>query len=132
MKLYKGVQTMFDKILQINLLLDFYGQLLTERQQDILQLYYTDDLSLGEISEQLHISRQAVFDTMKRAEKLLFEYEKKLDLVNASIYTKKQTQKIIETAEELEQKILRLSNDTEDILLVVEKIKEISQDILEK
>lgn len=122
---------MFDKILQINLLFDFYGQLLTERQQDILQLYYIDDLSLGEISEQLLISRQAVYDTMKRAEKLLFDYEEKLGLITKFAYKKSQTEKIINITENLEKNILQLTRD-KNILQNIEKIKSIAYDILEK
>lgn len=73
---------MYEKIVQIALLFDFYGQLLTEKQINIVDMHYNNDLSLSEISEQLGISRQGVYDTLKRAEKTLFEYEEKLNLVN--------------------------------------------------
>jgi predicted DNA-binding protein YlxM (UPF0122 family) len=73
---------MYEKLVQIALLFDFYGQLLTEKQKDIIDMYYNNDLSLSEISEQLGISRQGVYDTLKRAEKTLFEYEEKLGLVD--------------------------------------------------
>ena len=62
------------------MLYDFYGQLLTEKQREIMQFYYEDDFSLGEISENLKISRQAVYDTIKKSEKTLQEYEEKLRL----------------------------------------------------
>lgn len=65
----------------INLLYDFYGQLLTSRQQRFTELYYANDLSLGEIAEQFAISRQAVHDVLKRAEHTLGDYEAKLGLV---------------------------------------------------
>jgi len=71
---------MFEKVIQISMLYDFYGQLLTEKQREIMQFYYEDDFSLGEISENLKISRQAVYDTIKKSEKTLQEYEEKLRL----------------------------------------------------
>ncbi|HPT84218.1 MAG TPA: putative DNA-binding protein [Limnochordia bacterium] len=70
-----------DKTLRMSLLFDFYGPLLTDRQQDIFQLYYNDDLSLGEIAEELRISRQAVYDTLRRVGLTLEEFEQKLGLV---------------------------------------------------
>lgn len=69
------------KTVEVSLLYDFYGQLLTEKQQKVLELYYNDDLSLGEIAEILTITRQAVYDNIKRAEKSLYNYENKLRLV---------------------------------------------------
>ena len=66
---------------KINLLFDFYGSLLTERQQKFVELYYGDDWSLGEIAEQFAVTRQAVHDTLKRAEQILNTYEAKLGLV---------------------------------------------------
>lgn len=76
-----------------NELLDFYGDLLTAKQQDILNLYYREDLSLAEIGEDTGVSRSAVGDLLQRSEKLLTEYEEKLHLVKLyhkrmSIYQK--------------------------------------------
>lgn len=65
-----------------NLLFDFYGPLLTHRQREIYQMYYGEDLSLGEIGEQLGISRQAVYDNVKRSSKILMDFESKLGLLN--------------------------------------------------
>ncbi len=59
-------------------LFSFYGNLLTDRQKDIFQLYYYQDLSLGEISTELSISRQAVHDAIHKSQKLLYLYEKQL------------------------------------------------------
>lgn len=63
------------------LLSDFYGGLLTDRQQKVIMYYYEQDLSLGEIAENLNITRQAVHDILKRAERALENYELKLGLL---------------------------------------------------
>jgi predicted DNA-binding protein YlxM (UPF0122 family) len=63
------------------MLFDFYGNLLTNNQKNVLDLYCNYDLSLGEISESKKISRQAVYDSIKRSEKKLKNFEKKLKLV---------------------------------------------------
>jgi predicted DNA-binding protein YlxM (UPF0122 family) len=75
------VSELLEKIAWINLLNDFYGQLLTQRQQDFMELYYGQNLSLGEIAGEFKVTRQAVHDTLKRAEQLLNAYEAKLGLV---------------------------------------------------
>jgi predicted DNA-binding protein YlxM (UPF0122 family) len=72
---------MFEKTIEINMLYDFYGQLLTARQKELLKLYYEDNYSLSEIAEALGISRQGVHDTIKKAEKALHGYEIRLGLV---------------------------------------------------
>ena len=72
---------MFDKITEISLLHDFYGQLLTDRQQQVMKLYHEENLSLSEIAQEFGISRQGVHDTLKSAEKTLIGYETKLGLV---------------------------------------------------
>lgn len=69
------------EFVQMGLLLDFYGGLLTERQLLACRLYFAENLSLGEIASELSISRQAVHDTVRRAEQALLGYESKLGLV---------------------------------------------------
>ncbi len=66
---------------QMGLLLDFYGALLTARQLLACRLYYAENLSLGEIASELGISRQAVHDTVRRAEQTLLRFEEKLGLL---------------------------------------------------
>ncbi|WP_088013107.1 putative DNA-binding protein [Gottfriedia acidiceleris] len=72
---------MLDKTMRINYLYDFYQSLLTPKQQSYMSLYYLDDYSLGEIAEEFNISRQAVYDNIKRTETMLEEYEEKLLLL---------------------------------------------------
>ena len=70
------------KDLTVSRLLDFYKQLLTDKQVDSLELYYNQDLSLAEIAEHLNITRQGVRDNIKRGEKQLLDYEEKLGLLD--------------------------------------------------
>ncbi|MDQ1913259.1 putative DNA-binding protein [Paenibacillus sp. GD4] len=66
---------------RINLLFDFYEKLLTDKQQQFMKAYFHDDYSLGEIAAEFGISRQAVYEHIKRAEAVLEEYESKLQLL---------------------------------------------------
>lgn len=70
------------RTLEINTLFDFYGPLLTKKQQEYMQLYYRDDFSLGEIAEEFDVSRQAVYDNVKRSEIALNDYEEILHLAH--------------------------------------------------
>ena len=72
---------MFEKNLQLSFLMDAYAGLLSERQQRVLDLYYNQDLSLGEIADDVGISRQGVRDSIKKAERELYFYEEHLGLV---------------------------------------------------
>ncbi len=71
---------MFEKNLNMGYLLDFYGEVLTERKREVLGFYYNDDLSLAEIAAELGISRQGVRDIIKKAEDELVFLEEKLHL----------------------------------------------------
>ena len=71
---------MFEKNLNVAFLLDFYGEVLSDRKREVLDAYYNDDLSLAEIATDLGISRQGVRDLIKKAETELFFYEEKLGL----------------------------------------------------
>ncbi|WP_245712516.1 putative DNA-binding protein [Anaerobacillus alkalilacustris] len=64
----------------MNYLYDFYQSLLTTKQRQYMELYFLDDWSLGEIAEEFEVSRQAVYDNIKRTESMLEEYEEKLRL----------------------------------------------------
>ena len=67
-----------EKNVEITLLYDIYGNLLTEKQAEAIELYYNDDLSLAEIADNSGISRQGVRDNIKRAEAVLYDVENKL------------------------------------------------------
>lgn len=69
---------MLDKTTRMNYLYDFYQSLLTQKQKSYMSLYYLDDYSLGEIAEEYEVSRQAVYDNIKRTESMLEQYETKL------------------------------------------------------
>ena len=82
--LYKDVvrlQVFMDKNIENSLLLDFYGALLTDKQQEIVRMYYECDSGLSEIAQEFNMSRQAVYDMVKKAEHTLLEYENKLKCV---------------------------------------------------
>lgn len=72
---------MLEDTTRVNLLYDFYGNLLTEKQREYLELYYQHDLSLAEIADTSGISRQGVHDLIRRAVRVLEKTEKKLGLV---------------------------------------------------
>lgn len=65
-----------------SLLFDFYGELLTERQREVYRKYHAEDLSLGEIAEEYQVSRQAIYDLLKRCDKQLENYEQRLQLLS--------------------------------------------------
>lgn len=70
-----------EKQARVNLLMDCYEELLTDKQRNYLELYYQDDLSLSEIALELDVSRNAVYDNLKKAVSLLEKYEEKLHLL---------------------------------------------------
>lgn len=72
---------LLEKTTRMNFLFDFYQALLTDKQRSYMELYYLDDNSLGEIAESYGVSRQAVYDNIRRTEAMLEEYEDKLSLL---------------------------------------------------
>ena len=84
-----------EKNVTISILLDIYGKLLTDKQQDVLDLYYNENLSLSEIAENVNITRQAVRDCIVKGEKKLFNLEEKLGIMKKNENQEKQLQKII-------------------------------------
>ena len=80
--LYTIFEVFMNELTEISLLLDFYGQLITKRQFEILDLHYNNDYSLGEIAEQMNISRQGVYDNIKKGKAALNGLEEKLRLID--------------------------------------------------
>lgn len=101
---------MLERTVRVGWLFDFYGKLLTARQQEMVRLYFYHDLSLGEVAEECEISRQAVYDNLQRAEKTLEDYENKLGLVARYKYIQQQVDDLTEVVDRIAQKI-----DTESL-----------------
>ena len=87
---------MLKKLERVSYLYDIYGFLLTPKQQRALQLYYFDNLSLGEIAEVQQISRQGVYDLVNRALQSLETMEKSMKLFERYVYRKKRLNEILE------------------------------------
>ena len=85
---------MLEDTTRINLLYDFYGNLLTDKQRECLELYYQDDLSLGEIADLSGISRQGVHDLIKRAAKTLTKAEGRLSLLQRFMAQEKELRRL--------------------------------------
>ena len=94
------------KDLQFIMLLDCYGEFLTERQRQVTELYYGEDLSLGEISEISGITRQAVRDSIKRSEEILLDMEEKLRFAE-------RLQKLRDNYSEIERTAKEMQSDPE-------------------
>lgn len=108
-----------EKNVEISMLCQIYGKLLTEKQLEILEDYYNMDLSLSEIAENNNITRQAVRDIIKKGEKRLFEFEEKLQIMEK---THKQNEQISSILAEL-TKIQTKSTDKQ-VARILEHIKE--------
>lgn len=118
---------MFDKMIEISMLYDFYGQLLTAKQRELLRLYHEDNYSLSEIAEDYGISRQGVHDAVKKAEKALHEYENKLGLINK--FT--QTEEAVSAIDSEIEQLLRENSQNEQLTEKLKHIKSIIDKINE-
>jgi len=84
-----------DKKVEVSMLCQLYGKLLTEKQFEFIEDYYNNDLSLSEIAENNNITRQAVRDIIKKGEKKLFEYEEKLMFMKRMLNQEKKIEKVL-------------------------------------
>lgn len=111
--------------LEMTLLFDYYGDLLTERQRACLDLRYNQDLSLGEIAQELGVSRQGVYDNLSRAEALLRNMEEKTGCVRRAKAIRKAVGRILSCAE-----LLASSND-ETVSRLASQIAEAARELEE-
>ena len=115
---------MFDKMLEIGILFDFYGGLLSPRQYNFIELCYIHDLSLSEIGEEANVSRQSVHDTLNRAEENLLKYEKKLGLVKKFINNRKKINKILSLTKNIEETLMgKVNCDNKKVIYIYHIIK---------
>lgn len=109
-----------EKIVEQNLLFDFYGELLTEHQRKIYEDAVCGDLSLSELADEYGITRQGVHDLLKRCDKLLAGYEEKLHLLEKFNQTKRLTAEINTLAKQCDPKALyKIEKLSEQILQVL-------------
>lgn len=113
-----------EKLVRIGILLDFYGKLLSEKQYQIMDLYYLNDFSLSEIGEELGISRQSVFDTLKRSEEKLDSFESELGLVDKFYSSQDTIREIRRIAAEIHEIGKNVANKE-----IMDKAKEIEERI---
>ncbi|GAA4063399.1 putative DNA-binding protein [Amphibacillus indicireducens] len=107
---------MLEKTTQVNFLFDFYQALLTPKQRDYMELYYLEDHSLGEIAEQFDVSRQAVYDNIRRTEAMLKSYEEKLKLYEKFVERQDMLSQLTEHVHNHEQtKTLQMINRIKEL-----------------
>ena len=119
------------KNLEISYLLDFYGKVLTDKQRDVMEQYYNDDLSLAEIADNFGISRQGVRDAIKRGEAPRLELEEKVGFAGRYREVRESLARIEDLAKDIrfenEETYLpsdKIARETQEILSLVEKISE--------
>ena len=118
----KGLLKSMEKKVEISILCQIYGKLLTEKQYEFIDDYYNNDLSLSEIAENNNITRQAVRDVIKKGENKLFEFEEKLLIMKKTRNQEKQIQEIIEELNKItdsssDKKIEKILNNVRKELL---------------
>jgi uncharacterized protein len=119
-----------DDIAHISLLLDYYGKLLTGRQQEMLDLYCNYDNSLCEIAQQFNITRQGVYDAIHTAKAQLEEYDDKLKLLEYSNLKRKSCDKAVEKIKGIIncKPGISIGSELKDLIPMIEKIKNIGDE----
>lgn len=112
------------KDLKMTVLLDFYGDMLTEKQRDFLGYYYNDDFSLAEIAENEGITRQGVRDSIKRAESQLTDMEARLGLVRRFDEVREGLREIMQSAADIQEQNKRfgMSREINDLTVRIQAV----------
>ena len=113
-----------DNVYKMSMLLDFYGQMLTKRQYEIMDLHFNSDYSLGEIAQHFNISRQGVHDNIKRCKGILTNMEEKLGLLNKFAMQKDKEKKILKYLEGIDKSNMK-KEDISILKIVEEEIRKI-------
>ena len=121
----------FDNIARVSLLFDFYGELLTKRQKEVMELYYEENLSLSEIADEFSISRQGVHDALKNAEKSLNGYEEKLGLVAKFQKSTDAVEQIDMVIDEVIEALQDKADIGQDVIGNLKKVKDIIDNLEE-
>ena len=116
---------MRDNTLELSLLLDFFGDLLTEKQREYFEMYYGEDLSLSEIAENVGITRQGVRDIIVRAENTLREYEERTGIVARFEERSRQAERAERLAAEIKSRSVdgEISSLAGELILILESLK---------
>ena len=112
------------------MLFDFYGDVLTDRQKEFYDLYYNEDLSLGEIAENYGITRQGVRDVIVRAEAVLTELEDKTGLIKRFHATRRQLEQLLQDANRMAELTARL--DSEELETLALRIRDTAETLLKE
>ena len=117
--------------MEIGILFDFYGKLLSKKQYLAIELYYNHDLSIVEIGEEIDVTRQGVFDVLKRAEKKLYSYENKLKLVEKFYSNRNYIEHIESISDEIIKETIEKDTKKDYVKQRAMSIKKICSKILE-
>ena len=115
---------MLESFLQVSLLYDFYGALLTERQQKCIEMHFLNDFSLSEIADEFDVSRQAIYDIINRTRQMLIDYEEKLGLVRRYQEERECIQDVFEIINNLPNDIKK----TYQLEIVIDKLSNLISD----
>ena len=90
-----------DNMAYESLLYDFYGVLLTDKQREVMEIYHEENFSIVEIAKELNVSKQAVYDNLRKSDKILRDYEAKLGLMWSLLKTRELVESVEKRIDEL-------------------------------
>ena len=129
-RLYALLKVLMEKNVLERLLFDFYGELLTDKQKMIMDYYYNDDYNLAEIGDVVHVTRQGVYDVVKRSKAQMQAYEDKLKLVERFLKSQELIDGVILELEALLKTELVAGHPAlgSELTAIKEKMNRISED----